>query len=309
MFWFIIAALSAIASLQTYRLVRRGRKLKSANTALSDANKTLFTLNQQLQAANSRLKEADAAKTDFFSNVSHELRTPLTAIKGYVDNMLDGIIGEMSDKQSRYLTRVKSNADRLSRLINDLLDLSRIDRGRMDLLQLAVGKLPATEIIRDAVENLQPLAESEGLELTFEGPELYAVADRDRLTQIVTNLVNNAIKFTGTGGKINVSVKRDSTGHVQTIVRDTGKGIPPEAVDRIFDRFYQVELDSGNHPGTGLGLPITKELVHLQGGDIWVRSQVGVGSTFIFTLPETQIAGGTEAQPPKNESALMDSGS
>ena len=242
---------------------------------------------QRLQDANIRLQELDELKTDFFSNVSHELRTPMTAIKGYIDNMLDGIAGTLNEKQDRYLTRVKSNADRLTRLINDLLDLSRIDRGRTDLLQVHIETVPVREVILEAVEGMRPMAESAGLTLRFEGEEVSVRADRDRLVQLVTNLVGNGVKFTPAGGEISVTVKSDGSGYVQTAVRDTGKGIAAEDLDQIFDRFYQVRGE-GSRGGTGLGLPITKELVELQDGQIWVESEVGVGSIFTFTLPEAR---------------------
>ena len=278
---------------QSVRVIRRDRRLHAANTALSSANRDLFGLNSELQKktsdlkdANVRLKEVDVLKTDFFSNVSHELRTPMTAIKGYIDNMLDGIAGTLNEKQDRYLTRVKSNADRLTRLINDLLDLSRIERGRTDLLQLHIETLSVRGVIQEAVEGLRPMAESAGLTLRFEGDEVSVRADRDRLVQVVTDLVGNAVKFTPAGGEISVTVKSDGSGYVQTAVRDTGKGIAAEDLDQVFDRFYQVKDEGGGlSGGTGLGLPITKELVELQDGQIWVESEVGVGSIFTFTLP------------------------
>ena len=288
---------------QSVRVIRRDRRLHVANTALSSANRDLFGLNKQLEAShrelqeksrdlenvNVRLQEVDEMKTDFFSNVSHELRTPMTALKGSADNLLDGIVGALTDKQIRYVQRIKNSADRLTRLINDLLDLSRIDRGRTDLLQLHIETLPMREMVLEAVEGLRPMAESAGLTLSFEGEEVSARADRDRLVQVLTNLVGNAVKFTPAGGEISVTVKPDGAGYVQTTVRDTGKGIAAEDLDQIFDRFYQVKEEGGGlSGGTGLGLPITKELVELQDGQIRVESEVGVGSTFTFTLPKAQ---------------------
>jgi two-component system, sensor histidine kinase and response regulator len=304
---FLIALLSLVA-LQSWRLWRRGRLLGASDTALAEATRDLFSANQQLQSANRRLQEADAARTDIFSNVSHELRTPMTAIKGYIDNMLDGITGGVNDQQTRYLTRIKTNADRLTRLINDLLDLSRIDRGRQDLLQINIGHLPVTEVVRDAVESLRPVAEDLDIALTFDGPELYAKADRDRLCQIVANLVHNAARFTASGGEIAVSVKQDGTRYVQIIVQDTGRGMTPEEQERIFDRFYQAGAEGTGQSGTGLGLPITKALVNLQGGDIWVRSQVGIGSTFIFTLPQAELPADVSTAPQGDRNLYQESG-
>ena len=314
----------ALVAWQTARVVRRDRLLQVSNAALSAANQELFGLNQELREktgalaeANVRLQEVDAVKTDFFSNVSHELRTPMTAIKGYADNLLDGIAGGLTERQGRYIGRIRANADRLTRLINDLLDLSRIDRGRKDLLQLNIQKVLVQETVFEAVESLRPMAEAEGLQLRFEGEEAYGLADRDRLVQVVTNLVGNAIKFTPSGGSVEVMVEvtshesrvtvqetmdsearglaardpRPATlgdGFVVVGVQDTGRGIPAEDLERIFDRFYQVKGGEGHHPGTGLGLPIAKELVELMGGRIWAESEVGMGSAFWFTLPEVK---------------------
>ncbi|MBT3604012.1 MAG: HAMP domain-containing histidine kinase, partial [Candidatus Latescibacteria bacterium] len=219
-------------------------------------------------------------------NVSHELRTPMTAIKGYVDNMLDGIAGDVTERQERYLNRVKSNADRLTRLINDLLDLSRIDRGRTDLLQLNMSPIQLNDVVHEAVDGLRPLADAAGLKLVYQGEDNLAMADRDRLIQMVTNLAGNAIKFTESGGEVRVSVRSDGTGFIQTVVKDTGKGIPAEDLSKIFDRFHQVK---GTMGGTGLGLPITKELADLHGGEVWAESEMGHGSTFTFTIPEAKM--------------------
>ncbi|MBT5832281.1 MAG: hypothetical protein HOH77_18990, partial [Candidatus Latescibacteria bacterium] len=239
-----------------------------------------------LAEANARLQELDQLKTDFFSNVSHELRTPMTAIKGYVDNMLDGIAGDVTERQERYLNRVKSNADRLTRLINDLLDLSRIDRGRTDLLQLNMSPIQLNDVVHEAVDGLRPLADAAGLKLVYQGEDNLAMADRDRVIQMVTNLAGNAIKFTESGGEVRVSVRSDGTGFIQTVVKDTGKGIPAEDLSKIFDRFHQVK---GTMGGTGLGLPITKELADLHGGEVWAESEMGHGSTFTFTIPEAKM--------------------
>ena len=271
--WFLLLTVGLLGAvgIQTRRILMHERAIAAAN--------------EQLEEANERLQEVDRLKTEFFSSMSHELRTPMAVIKGYVDNMLDGITGELNERQQRYLDRIKSQADRLAGLVNDLLDLSRIDRGRTDLLQLDVDRVPVREVVSEAVESLRQLAEEKGLALTVEGVDAYAKADPNRVTQVVVNLVNNAIKFTEEGG-VSVTVKPDDTGYVQTIVKDTGPGIPEDDQEKIFDRFYQVKGSQTTQPGTGLGLPISKDLVELQGGKIWVQSTVGAGSTFTFTLPE-----------------------
>jgi signal transduction histidine kinase len=240
---------------------------------------------QELEAKNTRLEELDAAKTDFLSGVAHELRTPMTAIRGYIDNLLDGIAGQVAEGQANYLSRIRSNADRLTRMVGDLLDLSRIDRGRADLIDLNVGKLPIHEVVQTTVEDLRPLADEKNLALTVEADEAHAMADRDRLTQVVTNLVGNAIKFTETG-EVTVTVRSDGQGSVRTAVGDTGRGIPAEDLERVFERLYQVREEGEARQGSGLGLAISKEFVELMGGKIWVESEVGRGSRITFTVPE-----------------------
>jgi PAS domain S-box-containing protein len=234
-----------------------------------------------------RLKELDKLKSDFVSNVSHELRTPLTAIKGSVDNMLDGLTGELNEKQSRYLTRIKSNADRLARLINDLLDLSRIEAG----IKLNRINLSLPTVVKEVVESLGSVAAEKliNFEIKTADNDLTAWADPDRVAEVLTNLLGNAIKFSPTGGNVTVSLARSRNNWVKVSITDTGTGIRPEEANRIFDKFYQV-----SHPeqpkatGTGLGLPIAKALVEMHGGRIWLESQVGHGSVFSFTLPAEQ---------------------
>jgi signal transduction histidine kinase len=291
----LLIALLVVIAFQTYRAVHRNHQLRASNEALDKANEEVAALkrdlghqSEELEQANVRLQEMDALKTDFFSNVSHELRTPMTAIKGYIDNLLDRIPGPLNERQDRYLTRMRDNTDRLTRLINDLLDLSRIDRGRTDLLQLSLAKIQVRSVVAETVEALRPVADESALKLTMTGEDVQAMADRDRLAQVVTNLVHNAIKFTDAGGEVTVEVRSDGQGQVITSVRDTGRGIPEEDCDKIFDRFYQVRADAPRQAGTGLGLPIAKELVELQGGTIWVESEVGAGSTFTFTLSEVE---------------------
>jgi len=238
---------------------------------------------RELEEANERLKELDRLKNDFVSNVSHDLRTPLTSIKGYVDNMLDGIGGALNDRQVRNLQRIRSNADRLSKLVNDILDLSRIEAGR---LEIASTQVSVAEIGRDVAEGLRQMASEKGVALgVVEGDEGgVAFADPGRVHQILTNLVGNAIKFTSARGKVEVGAAPDGA-FVRVWVRDTGKGIPPEELGRVFDKFHQVGGSSEAQRGAGLGLSIVKALVELHGGRIWAESEVGKGSTFWFTLP------------------------
>jgi PAS domain S-box-containing protein len=235
-----------------------------------------------------RLKELDKMKSDFVSNVSHELRTPLTSIKGSVDNMLDGLTGSLNEKQVRYLARIKSNSDRLSRLINDLLDLSRIESGRVEVRSTT---LSLTALAEEVAEHLRSLAAEKliTIEVPSTNPQVTAWADRDKVTQILINLIGNAVKFTPQNGKVTVALEKNGDDYVQISVDDTGPGILPEEKNKIFSKFYQLaDVDKQKPKGSGLGLAISKALVEMHGGRIWVESEVGKGSTFSFTLPARQ---------------------
>jgi signal transduction histidine kinase len=232
-----------------------------------------------------RLKELDTMKSEFVSSVSHELRTPLTAIKGSVDNMLDGLTGLLNDKQVRYLARIKSNTDRLSRLINDLLDLSTLEAGKITLKPADVR---LGELARDIAATLRPVAAQRLISLEVSSPNggVTAWADRDKVTQIFMNLIGNALKFTPSHGKVTVAVERNGDAWVRVSISDTGPGIPFNEVQKIFNRFYQIgNAGKEKTKGTGLGLSISKSLVEIHGGKIWVESEIGKGSTFSFTLP------------------------
>ena len=235
-----------------------------------------------------RLKDLDRMKSDFVSNVSHELRTPLTAIKGSVDNMLDGILGPLTEKQTRYLSRINSNADRLGRLIGDLLDLSRIEAGKIDLRPANVGVIALVKEVADA---LRTLAADKLISIEVLGADEHVDvwADRDKVLQILTNLIGNAVKFTPPHGRVAIAVERHDAEWVKLAVVDNGPGVPPEEAARIFDKFYQAQQTNKlNVKGTGLGLAISKALVELHGGNIWCENGADGGSVFSFTLPARQ---------------------
>ena len=231
-----------------------------------------------------REREIAQAKSEFVSIVAHELRTPMTSIKGYTDLVLGGAAGEVNENQKNFLGVVKSNADRLAALVADLLDLSRIETGRVVLKS---GSLKLGPVIDEVVTSLRSLAEECRVEIDTQVPTgLPCVnADRDRIVQVLTNLIGNACLYTPAGGSVEISVRR-ADGMLQTDVSDTGIGISTEQIDRLFKRF-----ERGDHelvrqrPGTGLGLPIAKSIVEMHGGHIWVDSKVNRGSTFSFTLP------------------------
>jgi GAF domain-containing protein/DNA-binding response OmpR family regulator/sensor histidine kinase YesM len=232
--------------------------------------------------------EADRAKTEFVSIVSHELRTPMTSIKGYADLMLLGAAGVVNENQHRFLSVIKSNADRLSVLVNDLLDISRIESGRV---KLDIKPISIENIVEQTVAALHGRIEEKGIQLHIDlpGGELPEVqGDRDRVIQILTNLVSNAYQYTSSGGSITVRV-RPILGFVQVDVTDTGIGIAPENQDKVFDRFFRVDDPNVQEfPGTGLGLAIVKSLVEMHEGQLWLESKVNEGTTFSFTLPTIQ---------------------
>jgi signal transduction histidine kinase len=240
-------------------------------------------LEARVAARTQELETANRHKSEFLANVSHELRTPLSAIKGFVDNMLDGLTGELNPRQLRYLTRLQANTDRLARLINDLLDLSRIEAGRLEL-RPTTGQL--APLVHDVVASLQPVAAARGLQLEAPTTDAVVWADADKVTQVLMNLLGNALKFTPADGQVTVTVARDGVAWVQIAVADTGPGIAADDAAHLFDQFYQAaHMDLAKLHGTGLGLTIAKTLVEMHGGSLWVESTVGHGSTFRFTLP------------------------
>jgi PAS domain S-box-containing protein len=239
--------------------------------------------------------EADRAKTEFVSMVSHELRTPMTSIKGYTDLMLMESVGSLSDGQEKFLSIVRNNVDRLTMLVDDLLDISRIESGRLELAPQPISLQAAVDRV---VASIEARAKEKGVLLRSQLPsDLPMVhADPDRVAQVLTNLVGNAYQYTPSGGEIVVSAQaRD--GEVHVAVQDTGIGISPEDREKIFDRFFRADSPEVQQTsGTGLGLPIVKSLVEMQGGRIWVESELGEGSCFTFTLP-TAVSAATPAEP------------
>jgi PAS domain S-box-containing protein len=228
--------------------------------------------------------EVDRIKNEFISTVSHELRTPMTSIKGYTDLLVMEAAGDLTETQRRFLNIIKSNADRLTALVSDILDISRIETGR---IKLDIGPQDISQVIQEVAEAMKSQAEEKGLNLIVELPEeLPAVrGDRDRITQILVNLIANACQYSWPGGLITVSAAPHD-GEVQVDVADTGIGIGEQDLDRIFDRFYRADQPEVRATsGTGLGLSIVKMFVEMLGGHVRVKSELGKGSTFSFTLP------------------------
>jgi PAS domain S-box-containing protein len=232
---------------------------------------------------NEELRELDRMKDEFVALVSHELRTPLTSIRGYLELVLDGPAGDLTDEQRQFLTVVERNSDRLQRLVGDLLFVAQVDAGR---LALELGQLDAAEVGAEAVEAARPAADQKGLELRLIGDEhAELIGDRARLAQLVDNLVSNAIKFTPAGGHVDVAV-RNVGGDVTIEVSDSGMGISTAEQERLFQRFYRTpSATSQAIPGTGLGLAISKAIVDAHEGTIELESIEGRGTTFRITIP------------------------
>jgi signal transduction histidine kinase len=254
----------------------------------ASAYKQIEELNVGLEAKvrerTAELEQADRLRSQFLSHVSHELKTPLTSIKGFLQNLLDGLTGPLNEKQERYVSRMLDNSNRLIRMIEDLLDRTSIQSGRLDL---APDEIQLGLCVADAVEQLRLLAHAKHQTLEVAGPSapLVVWADRDRLIQIVMNLVQNAVKFTPEGGSILVTVRQENQSLAGVSVRDTGPGIPPEFLDHIFDPFFQVKQSRSGIKGLGLGLSIVRTLVELHGGTITARSDLGRGAELFFTIP------------------------
>jgi signal transduction histidine kinase len=240
---------------------------------------------QELMNANERLKELDRMKSSFLSNVSHELRTPLTAIESLAENMLDGLTGPLSHKQANYMTGIKESTERLERLINDVLDLSVIEAGKTELRPTSFSM---ASLLHEVTDTLKPMAEEKliDIEIPSTNADPIAWADRDKVTQVLTNLIGNAIKFTPDRGKVTAMVSPMDDAWLQVSITDTGPGIPPQEASKIFDEFYQMSRPGREKSkGVGLGLAISKKIVEMHGGKIRVDSCVGRGSRFSFTMP------------------------
>ncbi|MEX1364415.1 MAG: HAMP domain-containing sensor histidine kinase [Nannocystaceae bacterium] len=259
----------------------------------------LTTQNAELQRAVAHLRQLDRLKSNFLATVSHELRTPLTSVIGFSEMLLEGMAGELSAEQREYVQTILGRGEELLSLITQLLEMSQLEGGsvRLQLRPCSVGELisRAFEAVRLSAEQarlvLQPPAEV----------ALGVIADPDKIQRVLVNLLGNAIKFTPRGGQISVSVARapirrpfqeetlfgeEDPDAVRITVRDTGMGIPPEQLGRIFEAFYQVDAGpTREHGGAGLGLSIVRNLVVAHGGEVWVDSAVGQGTAVHFTLP------------------------
>ena len=233
-----------------------------------------------------RIKQLENTRQEFVANVSHELRTPLSLIKGYVETLLEGSPRD-AGTVTRFLQTIEKHTDRLTFLIEDLLTISRLESGQVSL---NLHQVDLREEVTRVIEDLQSRAAERKVTLHNEvAPGLTARADSDRLQQVLFNLVENAIKYGRAEGNIVIGGKALDDGKAQLWVQDDGPGIPSEARERIFERFFRLDrARSRETGGTGLGLSIVKHIVQAHGGEVWVKSELGEGATFFFTLPADQ---------------------
>ncbi len=253
-------------------------------TELWEHARLLEERNAELRRVNEELKRIDQLKSDLVSMVSHELRTPLATIKEFTAILSDQIAGPVTQAQQESLGIIRANIDRLARIIGDLLDMAKIEAGRVILNK---GYTEVVAMVDHVVQSLQPLAKSKQLTLDVAIPPLAhgVFADPDKLTQVLLNLIGNAIKFTPPAGRVAIRIEEHQS-EIEFSISDTGVGISADDLPKLFEKFQQFRRAAGEgSQGTGLGLAISKRLVELHGGRIWAASQEGKGSTFFFTIP------------------------
>jgi signal transduction histidine kinase len=262
-----------------------------------------YLAQRELVQAQAALRESERLKDEFLSVVGHELRTPLTSIRGSLGLLEGGVLGELPQDAANMVAVAVLNTDRLVRLINDILDIERMAAG---CLSLDPARVDAAELVNQSIQVVQATADAAGVELHSDVQPLTVLADADRIIQTLVNLFGNAIKFSPAGSVVTVTVTCDKGGALFS-VRDTGRGIPADRLEGIFERFRQVDAsDSREKGGTGLGLPIARGIVEQHGGHIWAENHQGEGSTLSFTLP---LAGETQSKPrsdtPQPESEVI----
>jgi len=260
--------------------------LRSSTAVVEDSQGKMVGLLSVLQDV-AKQKEIDRQKLEYFAKVTHELRSPLVAMDKSLQVILSGVAGQLNLDQQGFIESISRNAKRLQALINDLLDLAKIEAGKMQIIQ---EEISVTKIIDEAVQMFGAWAQAKGVTLDKRcSVDLPSVkADFNRLIQVINNLVSNSLKFTPQGGRITLAAQLSpQEGFVEISVEDTGVGIPEEVLPKVFERFYQVPGQVRTDvAGTGIGLTVAKEIVELHGGKIWVESEVGKGSRFKFTLPK-----------------------
>ena len=240
-------------------------------------------MNDELRRLYRELETTSQHKSDFLANMSHELRTPLNAIIGFSQVLREGMVGDVNAKQAEYLDDILSSGNHLLSLINDVLDLSKVEAGQVEL---QVAPFSLQDALERGVSMVREQATTEGVQVTLHknGGLDVVSGDERRIRQVIFNLLSNAVKFTPAGGQVDVSATRVD-GEMRVSVADSGPGIAAEDLDRIFEEFQQTEAGAKQREGTGLGLALSKRFVEMHGGRIWCESEIGKGSTFEFTLP------------------------
>ena len=267
-------------------VIERAWDKQSLELQKEELLRRLQDTNLHLAEANEKLKELDKLKSHFISTVSHELRTPLTSIKGSIGLILNGVTGDISNEIKEFLNVCCRNTDRLIRLINDLLDIQKIEAGKF---QLNKEEIDLVKLVEESLACLKYFAQECNVALYKELPErAYIYADKDRISQVLYNLISNGIKFSE-GGRVTISIL-DNRNEITVTVSDTGMGIPADKLKTIFEKFTQIGGNTRNkRKGTGLGLSICKAVIEEHKGKIWVESQEGKGSQFYFTLPKEKV--------------------
>ncbi|NIA13051.1 MAG: response regulator [Nitrospiraceae bacterium] len=283
--------------------MRNARLLENLQHSLEEVTRA----REKLHEVNEELKTLDEMKTNLLSNVSHELRTPLVAVMGYADMIANAKVGPVNEVQSEYLGIIMRNVEKLVTLIENLLDFSRLHRGTEKLLFASMDVLGC---VRVSMQTVQPVSDSRDikLELVASDDQIFVEGDWGKLGQVFNNLLSNAVKFNTNGGRVTAEVRKREDS-VEIAVSDTGIGIPPEALDKVFTRFYQYDSSSTRkYGGTGIGLSIAQDIVRLHGGRITVTSTPGEGSVFRFSLPLTAQrveSPSTEMLPAATETNLL----
>jgi signal transduction histidine kinase/DNA-binding response OmpR family regulator len=258
------------------------QRVQERTAELETAKSELEAFSHSILRAKEEVERASKFKDQFLSTMSHELRTPLNAVLGFSDLLADERYGSLNDRQKRYVNNIHTGGQHLLKLISDILDLSKIEAGRMDL---AIQEVPIESAFADVLSTLKPLAEKKSQVLAQNcESHLIVRADSTRLKQMLMNLAGNAIKFTPEGGRVELTA-HEANGQVRVEVRDNGPGIPPEEQNHIFQAFYRLRQSGTAIEGTGLGLAITQRLAELHGGTLGLDSQPGQGSCFHFSLP------------------------
>ena len=269
--------------------LRLARQVRQQQRDMDRLDETLQRSREDAERQKDRLAERsdlDHAKDEFISTVSHELRTPLTSIRGALGLLSSGLLGKGDDRAQNLLRIASANTERLIRLINDILDLERMESGRAPV---NLRRCSLYDLAREAVDTMNALADAAQIRLelnSYATHDLgYFDADPDRILQVLTNLLSNAIKFSAPGSTVSVQIDSDINSLLLRVV-DHGRGIPLDKLEAVFDRFQQVEHgDASKKGGTGLGLAICREIVRAHGGEIHIESEEGRGTTMRFSLP------------------------